>query len=491
MSLLIKGVQVVDGKGGEPYKADVLVQKNVISAIGNLKGKKTDRVLDGLGHYITPGFIDVHNNADHYLSLFNNPAQKNFVKQGITTIIGGHCGSSLAPLLYGNLESIRKWADPHDINVDWHTVPELLETLERISIGLNFGTLVGHSTIRRALVGERSRLLQRELDVFKGVLERAMRDGAFGFSSGLGYVHGKMASKNEIKEFVDIVKKFDGVYSVHLRDEGDKILDAVKEIIALVKVSGAKTIISHFRPIKGFDREFEETLKYINDTENLYFDAYPYDVSVRPLYTLLPDWAQVENIEAMLERVRTKKTAELIAGDFKTVPASEILIGGVPHHEYLVGKSIEDIAKNLGVSAEMALLHIMDVTDLRAVVFIKDVNEELLKRALVDEKALIASHSKGVVPGEFMVHERSVGTFPKYLNMVVGDGVLSLEEAISRITYKPAELFGIKDRGLIKEGYVADLVVLSKNDYSPKHVVVGGKVFEEEAIKGEALRHKT
>src|SRR3989304_4836200 len=137
MSLLIKGVQVVDGKGGEPYKADVLVQKNVISAIGNLKGKKTDRVLDGLGHYITPGFIDVHNNADHYLSLFNNPAQKNFVKQGITTIIGGHCGSSLAPLLYGNLGSIRAAPARLAPRPAARPLRALLSRHRRISIGLN------------------------------------------------------------------------------------------------------------------------------------------------------------------------------------------------------------------------------------------------------------------------------------------------------------------------------------------------------------------
>ena len=218
MSLLIKGVQVIDGTGSEPYKADVLIQRNLISAIGNLKGRQTDEVVDGLGHYLVPGFIDVHNNTDHYLSIFSNPAQEDFLKQGITTIIGGHCGSSLAPLLYGTLESIRKWANPQDVNVDWHTVAELMASLGRISPGINFGTLAGHSTIRRALLGERSRLLERELSVFKLVLTQAMKEGAFGLSTGLEFVHAKKASKKEIKELSAIVKEMNGVYATHLRD---------------------------------------------------------------------------------------------------------------------------------------------------------------------------------------------------------------------------------------------------------------------------------
>jgi len=433
MSLLIKGVQVINGKGEEPYKADVLIQKNLISAIGNLKGRDTDRVIDGLGDYVTPGFIDVHNNADHYLSLFENPAQENFIGQGITTIIGGHCGASLAPLLYGKLTAVRKWADPKEVNVDWQTLTELSKVLDRVSIGLNFGTLVGHSTIRRDLVGDRARLLQREMDVFKGVFKRAMNDGAFGMSAGLGYVHGGAASKKELREFISILAEHDGIFGVHLRDESGKLVESVKETISLTKGSGVKTVISHFRPIKGFEKEFKEALRLIEETENLYFDVYPYDVSVRPLYTFLPDWAQVENLDAMLERVRAKKTGELILKDLKGISAEDIVVAGVPHHQYLVGKTIKDISENQGIGPEEALLYVMDVTDLRAIVFYKDVDDDLLSGALSHEKALIASHSKGRMPCEYSVHERSTSSFPKYLELMVLGGLLSVEEAVERL----------------------------------------------------------
>ena len=492
MSLLIKGVQIIDGEGGEPYKADVLVQRGTISAIGNLKGRETDMTIDGLGHYLAPGFIDVHTNADHYLSLFTNPSAEDFLEQGITTIIGGHCGASLAPLIYGTLESIRKWTDPHDINVDWHTVAEFLKSLEKVSLGVNFGTLVGHSTIRRALVGDRSRLLQKELDVFKEMLKEAMHDGAFGLSTGLGYIHGKNASKNEIKDIVSVLADFDGVYATHLRNETDKLVDSVDETIGISKSTGVRTLISHLMPIKKYVDQYDIAMKNIEKkSQEVYFDVYPYESTVRTIYTLLPEWAQTESLEVMLERVRNKKTSELIVKDLKGISSLEIVVSGAPHHGYLVGKTLRDIADNFKITSARALLHVMNVTDLRATVVYQNVNKKRLMDSLIHERAFIASHGSAALTGEFVKHERSTGTFPKYLEIAVGGGKLELPEAIERITSRPAKFFNLRKRGVIKEGNVADLVVLGKSDYEVKHVVVGGQVFGKEPTRGEILRHKS
>lgn len=491
MSLLIKDVQIVDGKAGEPYKADVLVQGKVISAIGNLKGRKTDSVIDGLGHYLTPGFIDVHTNADHYLSLFGDPSGESVLRQGATTIIGGHCGASLAPLLYGTLESIRKWTDPHDINVDWHGVSDFLKSLERISLGVNFGTFAGHSTVRRAIVGDRTRILQKEMDVVMEVLKEAMRDGAFGLSSGLAYVHGKSASNKEIKDLAKLVNDFNGVYAVHLRNETDRLVESVDEVIGISKSSGAKTVISHLMPIKKYEDKFKEAIRNIEEkSTDVYFDVYPYDMSVNPIYTLLPDWAQVENFEAMLERVRNKETAMLIEKDLKGARIRDLEVAGAPHHEYLVGKTLGEIADNLKINTVLALLHVMDVTNLRATVSSKNINNRLLVQMLTHKRAFIGSHGGEMPSGEFIEHERSTNTFPKYLEIVVGEESLSLPEAIRRITSKPAEFYGIRNRGVIKERMVADLVVLGKTDYEVKHVVIGGRIFGDGKTKGEILRHK-
>src|SRR3989344_6384242 len=184
--ILIKSAQIIDGAGKPPYKADVLIKDDKISAIGNYATKKAEIIIDGLGYYLTPGFIDVNTDADHYLALFTNPSQSDFIKQGVTTTIGGQCGSSLAPLLYGSLESIQKWTDIRQINVNWHTMQEFLKILGKIKIGVNFGTLIGHSTIRRAIIGEELRdLTDPELKVFEHIIERAMEEGALGFSTGL------------------------------------------------------------------------------------------------------------------------------------------------------------------------------------------------------------------------------------------------------------------------------------------------------------------
>ena len=179
--ILIKGIEIIDGSGQSATRGDVLIQDDKISAIGNFPNKSADVVIDGLGQQLMPGFIDVNTDSDHYLSLFTNPPQKDFLSQGVTTIIGGNCGSSLAPLLYGSLESIRKWTNINQINVDWHTLGEFFNVLGRAPIGVNFGTLVGHSTIRRAILGEESRdLTANELEVFKKSLKQSILHQAFG-----------------------------------------------------------------------------------------------------------------------------------------------------------------------------------------------------------------------------------------------------------------------------------------------------------------------
>src|SRR5271170_3941874 len=154
MTLLIKNVRVLGANRVIPLPVDVFVSDDKISAIGNFPDKKADEVLDGQGAYLSPGFIDVNTDSDHYLTLFDHPAQEDFLAQGVTTIFGGMCGSSLAPLLYGTLESVRKWGGSDDqINVDWHTIAEFLATLDRRPLAVNFGTMIGHNTIRRAISG--------------------------------------------------------------------------------------------------------------------------------------------------------------------------------------------------------------------------------------------------------------------------------------------------------------------------------------------------
>lgn len=490
MSLLIKGAQIVDGLGSEPYKADVLVQQNTISAIGNLRGRKADTIIDGLGNYLTPGFIDIHSTSDHYLSLFDNPAQEDFIRQGVTTTIGGHCGGSLAPLLYGTLESLKKWSGNCDININWHSVVEFRNSFEKVKLGVNFGTLVGYNTIRYALSGDRIKSNTNEINVLKEILKEAMQDGAFGLSTGLEDIYNKRIPKKEIEELVSVLKPFNGIYATHLRNETDQLVEAVQETIDIAERTGVTSIISHFRPIKKYGKEFKKALELISTTDApVYFDISLYPVSVMPIYGFLPAWVQKDDYESMLERINNKKSEEIIKKEWGRINADKIWVYGAPGHEYLVSKTIRTISEDLDISPRDAMLHIMRETKLNATLITENVDEEKLIDALHNKHAFISTNGNSVIPGAFMKHEKSFNTFSKFIEMESKRPDFSLPETISSITCRPARFLNLHKRGVIEEGNVADLVIIGKNDYQVRDVIVGGALYRDGEMRGKILAH--
>lgn len=478
--ILIKGTQIIDGSGKPPFRADVLLQGDKISAVGNFPKKSAEMVIDGLGLYLTPGFIDVNTDSDHHLSIFTNPSQKDFLLQGVTTIIGGQCGASLAPLLYGSLESIRKWTNINQINVDWHTTAEFFNALNRFKLGVNFGTLVGHSTIRRALIGEDFRdLTKSELEVFKKVLRQALGEGALGLSTGLGYAHSRQTSYGEIKELAKIVKEFDGIYATHLRDEREGLLPAVNETLKLAQETGVKTIISHFRPLINFEDDFKKSLALIEETKNadVCFDIYPFDTSVVPVYTLLPLWAQNGGLEIMLANLQSPAIRKRILKELPIFKKDDVVVAFSQGVEglHLTGKSVGQIADNHGLTLPEALLRLMEITGLKSLVFYKNINLEITLKELFSDKGLVSSSAASFPENKQIIkHERFYNTFPKFLEIAGQNKDFSLESAIKKITSLPAQKFNFKDRGLIKEGSIADLVLLKDNKVHS--VFVGGQL---------------
>jgi N-acyl-D-aspartate/D-glutamate deacylase len=476
--ILIKSAQILDGSGKPPFRADVLIKDDKISALGTFSARKADQIIDGLGCYLAPGFIDVNTDSDHYLSLFTYPSQSDFLLQGVTTIIGGHCGASLAPLIYGTLESIRKWTDISRINVDWHTAAEFFKVLNRRPLGVNFGTLVGHTTIRRALIGDDLRdLTISELDVFVHIVEQALKEGALGLSSGLGYAHARRTPYQEIKTLVQVAARYGGVYATHLRDERNGLLASVSETIKVGRETGAKILISHLRPIIGFENDFETALDILdaaNEQLDIHFDSYPFDTSLIPIYTLLPFWAQNGGLEVMLENIRSEHVKERILKELPPLPEDALRISQAPGTEYLAGKTLGEYARNYDLPLSQALLQLMEVTRLRASVLYKNINGELAIKALMRDPALVASNGASVSPEDrILKHERFVGTFPKFLEIVSSRKIMPLELAIKKLTSVPAKKFGFKNRGLVKEGYFADLVLLREN--KPYCVFVNGQ----------------
>jgi len=506
-TILIKNIQLIDGSGRPAVKADVLIKDDKISAIGNFPKYRADEVIDGLGSaYLAPGFIDINTDSDHYLTLFSNPSQKDFILQGVTSIIGGHCGASLAPLIYGSLESISQWADIRKINVNWHTVKEFLKVMSQKQLGVNFGTLVGHTTIRQALVGETKRdLSQNETKVFKLILDKSLKEGAFGFSTGLGYSQNRQTSYSEIRSLLEVVSQKKALYTTHLRNEKKGLLSSVNETINLAKETGAKVLISHFRPIIGYGKDYDEAIELINkntDKADVYFDIYPFNTSTVLVETFLPNWVQEGSREVIIQDIQTPGLREKILRELPKVKGEEIIIAAAPGNEYLIGKSLKEFSENRNLNISEGLLELMKLTNLRAVIFYKNISSKKVIKALTSDRAIIASNSaclpdvdeNSVKWQKIIKPERSYRTFIKFLELIEKEKILPIEQAIYKITGLPAQRLGLKDRGLIRDGYFADLVIFK--DAKIRDVILNGKRVVKEGefqdiLAGNILRHKT
>jgi N-acyl-D-amino-acid deacylase len=503
MTLLVKNVQILGGARSFPDPVDVFVSGDKISAIGNFPNKKADVTVDGQGAYLSPGFIDVNTDSDHYLTLFDHPGQEDFLKQGVTTIFGGACGSSLAPLLYGSLESCQKWGDTDRVNVNWHTMAEFLRTLDRRPLAVNFGTLVGHATIRRALVGDNLReLTKNEMNVFANTLRIALVEGGFGVSFGLGYVHGRSTPYAELKTLGNIVKEFGGVLGVHLRKNAEGIMLATEEAIRLAKDTGAKTLINHFAPVEGSEKEYEDALAAVEsltpDTD-LDVDLYPCTASLLPIYVFLPAWTQTGGVDTMLANVKNEWLAERIKKEMPELREDRFRIAWAPKNEFLVGKSLAEIKAMYGMNdARDALLRLMVTMELKGGVLYENLSGPMIKKALASKRSFVASNAPSFAPaptrgvrGKQMKSERSTSTFTKFLALVEEEHLMPLEDAIRKITLLPARKFGLADRGEIKEGNIADLTGFKGHEI--KFTIVGGKVVVRDGefqgvFPGKALR---
>lgn len=505
MTLLIKNVQLPGEadttKDAAQRPFDVFVSGNKISAIGNFPNKRADMVLDGQGAYLSAGFIDVNTASDHYLTLLNDRSQEDALKQGVTSLIGGMCGASLAPLLYGSLESIQKWGDASRVNVNWHTMAEFLEVMDRRPPAVNFGTLVGHATVRRAIVGEALRdLTKNELGVFARTLEASLAEGAFGLSTGLGYVHARRTPYAELRTLAEVVKKYGGVYATHLRHDAVGVKESVEETIKLARDTGVSALISHFSPVMGAEKEYEEALALVNDLPpevDLHFDIAPSASSLVPIYTFLPEWAQTGGIAVMNATINDEWLFPRIKKEMPAFDEANFVIAQAPGYEFLVGKSLKEIKEVYEADdCRDALLRLMQALQLRGSVLYKNLDAALIARAIASPRSLIASAAPSI-PGsasgeKHFKSERTTSTFSVFLSLVEEQKIMPLADAIKKITRDPAKKFGIAGRGEIKEGNFADLVCFRGGEV--KFTIVNGRVAEKEnefqaAFPGSILRH--
>ena len=473
--IIIKNGTVIDGTGKPMYKADVGIQEDKIKEIGNLQNEGADTIISAQGQYVCPGFVDVNNHSDTYWRIFLDPDLESLIYQGITTIIGGNCGSSLAPLVnQETIQSIQKWANIEDINLNWLKMGEFLSEIEKRKISVNFATLVGHSTLRRGLIGDQTRGLNyREVRMMDKMLKNAMKEGALGLSTGLVYSHAKLAKEEEIIELAKTVKKYDGVYVTHVRGEMHDLLEAVEEAVRTAQAAGVKLQISHLKAMgeKNWNL-LDEALGMIEAAGNsgldVNFDVYPYTTTGSVLYILLPDWVSEGGKKMMIQRLKDPEIRAQVIGEMKenNFDYSKITVAISALDKTLTRKNISEIAISQGKTIEETVVDILIASNGRVITNMEVLSEKNVAKLIRHPMAIISSNGSGYYikhkeSGE-MVHPRNFGTFPRVLaKYVKKEGILSWEEAIHKMSGKPANKFGIEKRGIIREGNFADVLILN------------------------------
>lgn len=492
MTLLIKNVKVLVGKKDYGESSDVFIVSNKISAIGSFPQKTADLILDGGGAYLSPGFIDTGSTADHYLEIFENPGEERMLSQGITTIVAGQCGFSLAPLLYGRLDMIKKWTDIDKVNVNWHTVGELFSNFKKRKLGINFATLTGHLTIRQELLGDADRkLAQNEVGVMKKVFEDSLREGSCGVSFGLEYSHGKSTPFKEIKMLSEIVAKNNGVCAVHMRNRDKEAGPAFEEARSIAESVGATTVISHFTPLTSARDAYEAMLIEMYEMSPktpLYFTIRPLDENIMPLYFLLPDWAKKGSLDDMLKSVKDDWLAARIVKEFPKLNPERTTVLKAVKNEALEGRNLKELMEIYGLTSVPEVIRkLMISTGLRATLSLAELDPALLFSALKHPRSMIGTFAP---KGSAAVRSNLL----KFLEKVEKEELLTLQEAVWKMTAFPARVFGLKGRGEIAEGNIADLTAFRNGEI--KFTILGGNLAYKageniEKTYGEPLAHTT
>lgn len=447
--LLIRGGTVIDGSGAAGFRADVAVRDGRIVQVGDLAGAKAARVIDASGLVVAPGFIDVHTHAD---GLAENRGAENFVRMGVTTVIAGNCGSS--PVEIGKaLEEIRK-ARP----------------------SLNFATLIGHGSVRHAVMGDARRApAPAELEKMKELVARGLREGAVGLSTGLQYVPGTYAESSEIVELARAACQAGGLYASHMRNEGTEIEASVAETIRVGEAAGCRVQISHLKIDSPKNWGASSRALTLIDAARargvkVEADQYAYTAAASTLSIRFPAWAleggpeevgRRLNDEATWRRIRTEMEGLLAERGFRDL--SFAVVAAYPADPSLQGLTMREAARRLTgkdtPEAQFEAARRMLRAGGAGMVY-HLMSEEDVERILRHPWVAVASDGDVQVFGEGAPHPRSYGNNARVLAHYVRERkIVPLEEAVRKMTSLPAAHFGFADRGQVKAGFAADLVV--------------------------------
>ncbi|MDP5225790.1 MULTISPECIES: D-aminoacylase [Arthrobacter] len=485
MSILISNVTLVDGSGAQRRQADVLLDGESIARIadaGTLAAEDGAQHLDGTGLVLSPGFIDMHAHSD--LQLLLTPDHYAKLSQGVTTELLGQDGLSYAPVddaaLAGVRQKIAGWNDnPEDFDWDWRGVGEYLDRLDRQDdggrIATNAAYLVPQGTVRALVMGFDDRAATAEdVTLMQEVIRRGMEEGAVGMSSGLTYTPGMYATTEELGALCRTVGELGGFYAPHHRSYGKGALDAYAEMIGLSRDTGCALHLSHatmnFAENKGRAGELLTLINAaLDDGVDITLDTYPYLPGATTLSAILPSWASAGGTDATLERLRDPETRERIRENVEIYGSDgchgvvaewdTLEISGVQNQDLAgyVGRTVEQIAQAEGREPFDVFTQIL-LDDRCGTGILQHVGHEENVRAIMVHRTHTGGSDGILVGGK--PHPRAWGTFPRYLGHYCRElGLLSLEETVHHLTGRPAARLKLDRRGLVREGYAADLVL--------------------------------
>lgn len=514
--ILLKNATVINGEGTPPFEGDILLEGQVIRQVGRLGTGRGQRIFDAKGLAVSPGFIDMHCHADFSLPII--PSADSLVHQGITTAVVGQCGLSPAPLpnacreevitglsgILSELEGQIPWNE-------WSSFRDYLHFLERLGLSLNVAPLVGQGTIRAGVMGFKAGRSSREqMTRMQHEVVKALNEGAWGLSTGLIYPPGSYASTDELKELTQVMTGKGGFYFSHIRGESETLLEAVAEAIQIGKETGVPVQVSHFKAAGRQNwGKSREALALIDESRkeglDICTDMYPYTAGSTSLVTFLPEWAQEGGKEAILKRLsdtplRINMAEDMIQGGFaKSVEWDTVLITGSPRKPEYQGLFVSALAAEANKTPQQWIFDALLETNLQIHMAVFAMSEDNRKQEARHSAMTFCTDGMGFKATNSLTrsltHPRSYGAFAKVLSgFVREEGILSLEEAIHKMTGLAAKRLNLKDRGLIKPGMAADLVIFDpgkvkdKATYESPHQYAEG--IWEVIVNGESVIHE-
>src|SRR5262245_38457392 len=518
--ILIRGGCLVDGSSSPGTLADIAVAAGRIAAINSSLSGKASKVINAEGLAVAPGFIDIKTHSDFVLPI--NAKAESKVRQGVTTEIIGHCGFSVAPVLPGKRQSL---ADYLSGSAPWLPIREIgfpayLDTFPAVAV--NTGMLVGHNTLRLMVMGLEDRApRQAELDQMILLLEDALGAGALGMSSGLFTPPGSFAKPDELMALCAILKRHNAAYFTHIRDEANSVMEAVEEAIDIARTCGVHVEIVHLK-CSGVDNwgkaavVLDKIAAARSEGCDIDCDAYPYAAGSNPLKNLLPPWIQVGGTEMMLARLRLSETrtrigtelAQFGLNNWGRIPSWEaVQISISPRLPETAGQTVAALAKARNCDPIDQICEHLIADDGATRVLIASISEDDVRTIVRSPTALVGSDGNCVatygIVSQGMPHPRFYGTFPRIIGRYVHDEqLIPLEQAIYKMTGGPAKALKLRDRGLLKEGYRADITIFDPDDfrdtatYANPHqypsglrttVIVNGTVVIENATHTDAM----